>query len=101
MKINFRKNQEKSLFGISIKNFGASVFFFQKKLKNEIPNITNDILNFEKENRDEIKNYIISKIDNYTELTFQNLIILSIIGFSTSIIQITKSMYYNNRKSKE
>ena len=72
--INFRKkNQEKSLFGISIKNFGASVFSLFKKLKNEIPNITNDILNFleKKENRDEIKNYIISKIDNYTEQTFQ------------------------------
>lgn len=72
--INYRKeNQENSLFGISIINFGASVFSVFEKLKNHIPNITNDILNFleKKENKDKIKDYIIFKIDNYKEQTFQ------------------------------
>ena len=67
------ENRKKSLFGLSYKNIGASLFSIFEGLKSEIPNITDKVLNFleDKENRDKIKSYIISKLDNYANETFQ------------------------------
>ncbi|PQJ32051.1 hypothetical protein BST92_08985 [Nonlabens arenilitoris] len=71
---NFKeKNRKESLFGISYKNIGADTFSVFSRLNEEIPSIADKVLNFleEKENKDKIKAYIISKLDEYTDKTFQ------------------------------
>lgn len=74
--INYKKtNNEKSLFGISFKNLGADVFGIFSGLKERIPNITDEILNFleKEENRENIKEYILLQFDKYRESTFQKI----------------------------
>ncbi|MGJ8684588.1 MAG: paraquat-inducible protein A [Nonlabens sp.] len=69
------ENKKNSSFGFSLKNFGVKIFSIFEELKKNIPEIADTILNFleEKENRDNIKAYIISKLDNYTNETFQSI----------------------------
>lgn len=69
------ENRQKSLFGISLKNFGANLFSVFDKLREQIPKITNGILDFleKKENRDKIKDYILLQLDKYTNNTFQKM----------------------------
>jgi len=73
---NYRKtNNENSIFGISYKNVGANVFGIFSGLKERVPTITEEILNFleKEENRDNIKNYILTQLDRYKEHTFQKI----------------------------
>lgn len=69
------KNRKESWFGISYKNIGANAFSIFEGIKENIPNIADEVVNFleKKENRDQIKSYIISKLDNYTNETFQKI----------------------------
>ncbi len=67
------RNRKNASFGISLKNIGADVFDIFKSIKTDIPNITDEILDFleEEENREQIKNYILSNLENYRNETFQ------------------------------
>ncbi|MEM6719753.1 MAG: paraquat-inducible protein A [Bacteroidota bacterium] len=70
------KNEKNAdFFGISLRNLGADYFQIFGELKNQVPVITEDILDFleSDENRDGIKNYILEQINSYTEGTFQKL----------------------------
>ncbi|PTX63692.1 paraquat-inducible protein A [Kordia periserrulae] len=70
------KNEKNADFlGLSLRNIGADYFQIFGELKNQIPVITEDILDFleSEENRDGIKNYILAQINSYTEGTFQKL----------------------------
>lgn len=67
------RNRKNAVFGISLKNIGADVFDIFKDIKTDIPKITDEILGFleEEENRDQIKAYILSNLENYRNETFQ------------------------------
>ncbi|WP_205318048.1 paraquat-inducible protein A [Kordia sp. SMS9] len=70
------KNEKNNDFlGLSLKNIGADFFEIFSELKNQVPTITEDILDFleSDENRDGIKKYILEQINSYTEGTFQKL----------------------------
>jgi len=70
------KNEKNAdFFGISLRNLGADYFRIFGELKNQVPVITEDILDFleSEENRDGIKQYILKQINSYTEGTFQKL----------------------------
>jgi len=69
------ENRRKSWFGISYKNIGADVFSVFDRFREQIPKITDDILDFleKKENRDKIKDYILLQLDKYTDNTFQKM----------------------------
>jgi len=71
---NYKKeNEKKALFGISIKNIGADVFSVFDKIKKNVPEITEKIINFleKKENRESIKDFILLQLDKYRDSTFQ------------------------------
>ncbi|MEM6686077.1 MAG: paraquat-inducible protein A [Bacteroidota bacterium] len=70
------KNEKNTDFlGLSLKNIGADFFEIFSELKNQVPVITEDILDFfeSEENRDSIKKYILAQLNSYTEGTFQKL----------------------------
>lgn len=69
------ENEREANYGFSLKNFGADFFEIFGELKQHVPIITEDILNFleEEENRDSIKEYILAQINSYTDSTFQKL----------------------------
>jgi hypothetical protein len=70
---NYRtENRRKSLIGISFKNITASLLSVFESLKDNVPEITEDVLDFldDPENREKIKSYIIGKIDDYADKTF-------------------------------
>ncbi|MCD8408573.1 paraquat-inducible protein A [Tenacibaculum dicentrarchi] len=74
--INYKKtNNENSLFGISYKTVGANVFGIFSGLKERVPTITEEILNFleKEENRENIKEYILLQLDRYRDSTFQKI----------------------------
>lgn len=68
-----RQNRENSFFGISYKNIGADVFNIFGRLKQHVPEITDQIINFleKEENRESIKDYILLQLDKYRNSTFQ------------------------------
>lgn len=67
------ENSKKGFFGFSLRNLGADIFRVFKELKERVPEITEDILTFldKKENRENIKKYILAEIDKYSSSTFQ------------------------------
>lgn len=69
------ENDKKADFGFSLKNFGADFFEIFGELKQHVPVITEDILDFleNDENRDNIKKYILEQINSYTDGTFQKI----------------------------
>ncbi len=72
---DFERNYKKKNDGFPLgflKNAGAEIFGVFSELKNNIPQITEDILDFlnEPENRDQIKNYLLKKLDQYSSETF-------------------------------
>ncbi|MFL0120120.1 hypothetical protein, partial [Tenacibaculum maritimum] len=74
--INYKKtNNENSFFGISYKSVGANVFGIFSGLKERVPTITEEILNFleKEENRENIKEYILLQLDRYRDSTFQKI----------------------------
>ena len=74
--INYKKsNNENSLFGISYKSVGADIFGIFNGLKERVPIITEEILNFleKEENRENIKEYILLQLDRYRDSTFQKI----------------------------
>ncbi|MGH1384974.1 paraquat-inducible protein A [Kordia sp.] len=70
-----KNEKNKDFLGLSLKNIGADFFEIFSELKNQVPTITEDILNFleSQENRDSIKEYILAQINSYTEGTFQKI----------------------------
>lgn len=58
-----------------IKGLGADFFDIFGELKEQIPVITDDILNFlnKKENADDVKKYFNEQLDSYSEKTFQKI----------------------------
>lgn len=70
-----KNEKNKDFLGLSLKNIGADFFEIFSELKNQVPVITEDILDFleSDENRDSIKSYILEQINSYTEGTFQKL----------------------------
>ncbi len=56
-----------------LKNIGASIFSIFDELKEQVPTITNDILEFldKKENADGIKKHFKEQLDVYSDKTFQ------------------------------
>ena len=74
--INYKQeNRKKAPFGFSLKNIGANYFSIFRKLKKRIPTITEDILSFldKKENKENIKDYILMQLDKYRDSTFQKI----------------------------
>ncbi|MFK7749949.1 MAG: paraquat-inducible protein A [Kordia sp.] len=73
----YKANNEKNadFLGISLRNIGADYFEIFGELKNQVPTITDDILNFleSEQNRDSIRDYILAQINSYTEGTFQKI----------------------------
>ena len=69
------ENQKKAIFGISLKNIGADLFSVFGTLKRNVPKITEDILLFleKKENRENIKKYILTQLEKYSDSTFQKI----------------------------
>lgn len=69
------ENERKANFGFSLRNFGADYFKIFGELKNHVPTITEDILDFleNEENRNNIKKYILAQINAYTDGTFQKI----------------------------
>lgn len=70
-----KNEKDKDFLGLSLKNIGADFFEIFGELKNQVPTITEDILNFleSDENRNSIKDYILAQINSYTEGTFQKI----------------------------
>ncbi|WP_430410088.1 paraquat-inducible protein A [Kordia sp.] len=69
------ENDRKAGYGFSLKNFGADFFKIFGELKQHVPVITEDIIDFleNDENRDNIKKYILEQINSYTDGTFQKI----------------------------
>lgn len=73
---NYKSENEKTaILGFSIKNIGADFFSIFKDLKERVPIITEDILNFieKEENRENIKSHILLQLDEYRNGTFQKI----------------------------
>ena len=71
--INYKSNNvKKSLLGISYKNIGVNLFSIFEELKNNIPNISNTILDFfeSDENKYKLKSYLNQHLQNFTRTTF-------------------------------
>ncbi|WP_298513688.1 paraquat-inducible protein A [uncultured Kordia sp.] len=70
-----KNEKNKDFFGLSLKNIGADFFEIFSELKNQVPTITEDILDFleSEENREGIKEYILAQINSYTKDTFQKI----------------------------
>jgi len=70
-----QKNEKNSIFGISFRNIGAEYFSIFLNLKEQVPNITEQIFTFldKKENTERIKDYIFLQLDKYSENTFQKI----------------------------
>lgn len=68
-------NEKKSILGFSVKNIGADFFSIFQDLKQRVPLITEDILNFleKEENREKIKSYILLQLNKYRDSTFQKI----------------------------
>ncbi|WP_420571990.1 paraquat-inducible protein A [Kordia sp.] len=66
------ENDRKANYGFSLRNLGADYFEIFGQLKEHVPVITEDILDFleDEENRKNIKAYILKQINSYTEGTF-------------------------------
>jgi hypothetical protein len=69
------ENDRKAGYGFSLRNFGADYFRIFGELKDHVPTITEDILDFleNEENRNNIKKYILAQINAYTDGTFQKI----------------------------
>ncbi|WP_053002505.1 paraquat-inducible protein A [Kordia jejudonensis] len=69
------KNDQKASFSSLLRNAGADFFEIFGELKQHVPVITEDILDFleNDENRDNIKKYILEQINTYTDGTFQKI----------------------------
>ena len=71
--INYKSNNvKKSLLGISYKNIGVNLFSIFEELKNNIPNISNTVLDFfeSDENKYKLKSYLNQHLQNFTRTTF-------------------------------
>ena len=70
-----KNEKDKDFLGLSLKNIGADFFEIFSELKNQVPTITEDILNFleSEENREGIKDYILAQVNSYTKDTFQKI----------------------------
>jgi hypothetical protein len=69
------KERNSSSIGGILRNFGANVFDIFGELKQNIPNFTNNILDFlnDSKNKKALKSYLSSKLDEYTNDTFAEL----------------------------
>ncbi len=107
---NFREtNRKKSWFGLSYKNLIASSVDLFARLKENVPEITDQIIDFfqNPENREKVKAYIIGKLNEYADRTFSSIdysehdTILMKHGYSLRIDTIpaleTKIQDLNNR----
>jgi len=70
-----KENEKNSLFGVSFRNIGVNFFEIFGKLKERVPVITEDILSFleKKDNRENIKDYILLQLNKYRDSTFQEI----------------------------
>jgi hypothetical protein len=70
-----KNDKDSDFLGISLRNIGADYFKIFGELKNQVPTIAEDILDFleSEENRNSIKDYILAQINSYTEGTFQKI----------------------------
>ncbi|MEQ8560130.1 MAG: paraquat-inducible protein A [Cytophagales bacterium] len=68
--LDYRETEGRKWFGL--KSFGASLFNVFGKIRNNVPQITEQVLGFleNPENRDKIKEFIRKKIDEYADKTF-------------------------------
>ena len=70
---NYKTNNiKKSFLGVSYKNIGVNIFSIFEELKNNIPNISNTILDFfeSDENKYKLKSYLNQQLQNFTRTTF-------------------------------
>lgn len=67
-----RKNSKEALFGISIKNGVASTLGIFQRIKEEVPQITDQAIEFinNPENKKRIKSYLTQKLNDYADKTF-------------------------------
>ena len=71
--INYKSNNiQKSFLGVSYKNIGVDLFSIFEELKNNIPNISNTILEFFEidENKYKLKSYLNQQLQDFTRTTF-------------------------------
>ncbi|MEL6562543.1 MAG: paraquat-inducible protein A [Bacteroidota bacterium] len=71
--VNFkRKNSKEALFGLSFKNGVARTTGIFKRIKEEVPNLTEQTINFinDPENKRRIKLYLTEKLNEYADKTF-------------------------------
>lgn len=66
------KNRKKSFLGLSFKNTIASGLRVFPMMKDQIPDITDSIINFldDPSNRERIRQYLLKKMDEYADRTF-------------------------------
>lgn len=70
---NYKSNNiKKSFLGVSYKNIGVDLFSIFEELKNNIPSISNTILDFFEidENKYKLKSYLNQQLKNFTRTTF-------------------------------
>lgn len=70
---NYKSNNiKKSFLGVSYKNIGVDLFSIFEELKNNIPSISNTILDFFEidENKYKLKSYLNQQLQNFTRTTF-------------------------------